>query len=169
MGNLATSSLAPFLGQHVPLRGPARLLFRSYTKVSCEPGKWAQRLTTRFGDDFDVDLSSNLEWQIYAFGAFEEHFAALFRHLVQPGDRCIDVGANVGYHTIRLAKLVGEDGEVIAIEPDEDMVCRAANNLKLNHLENVRLIKAAASDCGESGAILYRPDAKDTNKGLGSL
>ena len=32
----------------------------------------------KFGDDFEVDLSSFLEWQLWAFGAFEEHLAELF-------------------------------------------------------------------------------------------
>jgi hypothetical protein len=59
------------------------------------------------GDSFDVDLSSLLEWHIWAFGTFEEHFAELLGHLVGPGDRCIDVGANIGVHMVRLARLVG--------------------------------------------------------------
>jgi len=169
MVNLATSSIAPFLGQRVPLRGPARLLFRSYAKTHCRSGDSAKRLTTKLGDDFDVDLASFLEWQLWAFGSFEAHFAELFRSLVGPGDRCIDVGANIGVHTIRLAKLVGTRGEVIAIEPDAELARRASSNLLLNRLSNVRVIRAAADRHGGGNAILYRPNTQDTNKARASL
>ncbi len=146
-----------------------RLLYRSYTKASCQPGTLCRRLTTKFGDEFEADFSSFLEWQLWAFGAYEEQFAALFRCLIQPGDRCIDVGANIGVHTVRLAKLAGPRGEVIAIEPDEGLAQRASNNFMLNRLENVRLIRAAASERSGDSVLLYRPDIRDSNKGRASL
>jgi FkbM family methyltransferase len=169
MLSLAKSPIAPVLGQRVPLRGPARLLYRSYAKVTCQPGNSTRRLTTKFGDEFDVDFSSFLEWQLWAFGAYEEHFASLFRRLIKPGDRCIDVGANIGVHTVRLAKLVGAHGEVVAIEPDEGLARRASNNVLLNRLANVRMIQAAAAERGGNSVLLYRPDVLDSNKGRASL
>ena len=169
MPSLAKSPLAPILGQRVPLRGPARMLFRSYARTRYQPGVCVERLTTKFGDLFDADLSSFLEWQLWAFGCYEEHFAELFRYLVSPGDRCVDVGANVGVHTIRLAKLVGSRGEVIALEPDEEVAHRAHRNIMLNQLYNVHVINAAASDEVAGEVKLYRPDARDTNRARASL
>jgi FkbM family methyltransferase len=169
MPNLAKSPIAPVLGQRVPLRGTARLLYRSYAKAPCRPGDSTRRLTSKFGDNFDCDLSSVLEWQIWAFGSYEEHFAELFRHLVKPADRCIDVGANIGVHTIRLAKLVGAQGKVVAVEPDEELACRAADNVRLNHLENVRVLHAAAAERTAESVLLYRPDAQDPNKARASM
>jgi len=168
MLSLAKSPLAPVLGQHVPLRGPARLLFSSYARTSYHPEKSVTRVTTTVGDTFDVDLSSTLEWQLWAFGSYEKHFAELFSYLVRPGDRCVDVGANVGVHTVRLASLVGADGEVIAIEPDPDVVRRTRRNVSLNGLPNVRIIGAAASE--RAGELrLYRPGPRDTNRARASL
>jgi FkbM family methyltransferase len=168
MLSLAKSPLAPILGQHVPLRGPARLLFNSYSRTRHKPGAHVTRLTTPAGDIFDADLSSTLEWQLWAFGSYEQHLGELFSHLVRPGDHCIDVGANVGVHTVRLARLVGRDGDVIAIEPDPDVVWRTQRNITLNGLANVRVICAAASDlAGETR--LYRPGPRDTNRARASL
>jgi len=124
---------------------------------------------TKFGDLFEADLSSYIEWQLWAFGSYEEHFAELFRCLVRPDDRCVDVGANVGVHTVRLAKLVGSGGEVIALEPDEEVAHRAHRNIMLNQLTNVHLIGAAASDEAGEKVQLYRPDAGDTNRARASL
>jgi FkbM family methyltransferase len=169
MPSLAKSPIAPILGQRVPLRGPARMLFRSYARTRCEPGTCVQRLTTKHGDQFDADLSSFLEWYLYAFGAFEEHFAELFGHLIGPGDRCIDVGANIGVHTIRLAKLVGSHGEVIAIEPDAELAQRTRQNVAINELSNATVLVAAATDHAVKNLRLYRPSAGDTNKARASL
>jgi FkbM family methyltransferase len=113
-------------------------------------------------------MANGLEWQLWAFGGYEEHIAELFRRLVRPGDRCIDVGANIGLHTVRLAKLVGERGEVIAIEPDSELALRAGRNIALNNLPQARVINAAASD-RSGNAQLYRPDDAATNRGRASL
>jgi FkbM family methyltransferase len=168
MLSLAKSPLAPVLGQRVPLRGPARMLFNSYARTRYQPQQSVTRVTTTVGDIFDADLSSTLEWQLWAFGCYEKHFAELFGYLVRPGDRCVDVGANVGVHTVRLARLVGADGEVIAIEPDPDLVQRTNRNLALNGVANVRVISAAASE--RAGQMrLFRPSPTDTNRATASV
>jgi FkbM family methyltransferase len=168
MMSLAKSPLAPVLGRRVPLRGPARLLFNSYATTRHQPEEASTRVTTRTGDIFDVDRSSTLEWQLWAFGGYEAHLSELFGHLVKPGDRCVDVGANIGVHTVRMARLAGRGGEVIAIEPDPDVVRRARRNVALNRLSNVRLVHAAASE--RAGQMrLYRPSPRDTNRARASL
>jgi FkbM family methyltransferase len=144
------------------------MLLRSYARTPYRPQEYVTRVTTAVGDTFDADLSSSLEWQLWAFGSYEKHFAELFGYLVRPGNRCVDVGANVGVHTVRLARLVGADGEVIAIEPDPDVVQRANRNIALNGLANVAVINAAASE--RPGEMrLYRPSPWDTNRARASL
>jgi FkbM family methyltransferase len=39
------------------------------------------------------------------------------KHLVRPGDFCIDIGAHLGYFAIELARISGNTGHVYAIEP----------------------------------------------------
>lgn len=146
MFRLATSPIAPVLGQYVPVRGPGRLLFRSYAKAVPRPRSASRVATTSTGDVFQIDLASFLEWQLWAFGSAQTYLADLFPYLVAPGDRCLDVGASVGLHTVRLAKLTGALGDVIAIEPDRDVARRATANIALNKLSNVRVIQAAAAD-----------------------
>ena len=47
------------------------------------------------------------------------------KDLVAPGTTVVDVGANVGFFTLKFARWVGEQGQVIAIEPDaEDLTER---------------------------------------------
>jgi FkbM family methyltransferase len=168
MPSLATSPVAPVLGRHAPFRGPARLLINSYARTRHEPDQSARNTTTEHGDVFAANLSSCLEWTLWAFGSFEPHFAELFSLLVRPGDRCLDVGANIGLHTVRLAKLAGPGGAVTAIEPDPGLARRIERNLVLNDLANVQVVNAAASDT--AGLVrLHRPDPGDTNRARASL
>lgn len=44
---------------------------------------------------------------------------ALIRRIVGPGDRVVDVGANIGFYTRLLARQVGETGRVYSFEPDQ--------------------------------------------------
>ena len=169
MLNLARSPIAPYPWPARTAARASQVLFRSYARTCYQPGVCVERLTTKFGDLFDADLSSFLEWQLWAFGSYEEHFAELFRCLVSPDDRCVDVGANVGVHTVRLAKLVGSRGKVIALEPDEEVAHRAHRNIMLNQLSNAHVINAAAGDEAGGKVQLYRPDARDTNRGRASM
>jgi FkbM family methyltransferase len=57
----------------------------------------------------------------------------------------VEVGANAGLHTVRLAELTGPTGEVVGIEPDPDLAQRTAANIALNGLANARIIQAAAA------------------------
>jgi predicted RNA methylase len=49
------------------------------------------------------------------------------------GDIVIDVGAHIGSYTIRCAKLVGENGKVIAVEPIPENLVLLKNNLEFNN------------------------------------
>jgi FkbM family methyltransferase len=169
MFRLATSPIAPLLGQRLPLRGPARLLNRSYLRMQRSPGQDQRVLTTSLGDLFQADLGSFQEWHLWVYGSFEETVARLFSYLVRPGDRCVDVGANIGLHTVRLAKLAGPQGEVIAVEPDPEIARRAAENVALNGLANARVIQAAASDTAGRTVPLYRAADFHPNRAMGSL
>jgi hypothetical protein len=64
----------------------------------------------------------------------------LLGYLITAGDRCIDVGASMDVHTIRLAQLAGPAGEVIAIEPDPELARRTMTNAALDGLASIRMV-----------------------------
>jgi len=74
----------------------------------------------------------------------QEH--ALLPTFIRPGDWVIDVGANVGLYTLRMAQLVGAEGRVIAFEPVASTFEILAGNCRVAGCRNVSLINAAASD-----------------------
>lgn len=53
-------------------------------------------------------------------GAWEPFETRVISSLLRPGDTFVDVGANLGYFSAIAAGLVGNQGRVIAFEPDAD-------------------------------------------------
>ena len=45
----------------------------------------------------------------------------------------LDIGANIGVHTLHLAKLVGETGQVLAFEPNPVACEELRRNIALNN------------------------------------
>ena len=89
------------------------------------------------------------------YGEFSEAEVALFRQLIRPGQTVVDVGANVGTHTLPLAQLVGADGRVLAFEPQRWLYYCLCANVALNDLTNVVCHEAAI---GESRGSLVVPE-----------
>jgi FkbM family methyltransferase len=71
------------------------------------------------------------------YGEYGEIEHAFLDSLVSPGDHVIEVGANIGSHTVGLAKAVGTQGSVLAIEPQPAIYRVLCANLALNALSNV--------------------------------
>lgn len=76
----------------------------------------------------------------------DEKEYALLDSFLQPGDWVLDIGANVGHYTMRMAELVGASGRVIALEPVPDTFALLAANARLFPHQNVSLLNVAASD-----------------------
>jgi FkbM family methyltransferase len=71
---------------------------------------------------------------------------AVARH-VQPGWRCIDVGANVGYYTLLLSELVGTGGKVQAWEVQPDLAACLIRSISMNGFADIaKVCQCAASD-----------------------
>jgi FkbM family methyltransferase len=90
----------------------------------------------------------------YLLGTDEPHLQKAIRNYVAAGDTVYDIGANIGYVSLSLAKRVGPSGLVIAFEPVPQNAAAFRQNIDLNGLTNVRLLTVAASN--ERGEAVIR-------------
>lgn len=78
------------------------------------------------------------------YGEYGQFEGMVFDQMLKPGDIAVEVGANMGAHTVHLAKLVGPTGTVLAFEPQRTMFYLLCANLALNEHFHVRALNAAA-------------------------
>jgi FkbM family methyltransferase len=77
------------------------------------------------------------------YGEWSEGEMDLLGQVVRPGMVVLDVGANIGVHTVFLAKVTGPAGRVYSFEPQPTLFHVLCANLVLNQLTNVFAIHAA--------------------------
>ncbi|MEM4035811.1 MAG: FkbM family methyltransferase [Fervidicoccaceae archaeon] len=85
----------------------------------------------------------------------------------------VDVGAHVGKYTVPVAKIVGDEGLVVAVEPHPENYETLVENIELNGLSNVVALNIAAWS-GEGALKLFIGDSGGhhslkVNRGLGSV
>ena len=74
----------------------------------------------------------------------EPYVQKIFRP--KSGDTVVDVGAHIGFYTLKAARDVGLEGTVIAIEPDPQSFLLLKENISINNFHNVIAVNAALSD-----------------------
>jgi FkbM family methyltransferase len=89
-----------------------------------------------------------------------------FRAYLRPGDRVVDVGANIGDTVLISALQVGPSGRVWAVEPHPRTYHFLLSNLELNHIHNVETINCAAG--ATSGEVTFADDRRDDMNRVGA-
>lgn len=91
----------------------------------------------------------------------ERESYAAFEEYVKPGKTVCDVGAHIGTHTLRMADAVGEQGKVIAIEPNVNNFGLLCLNIKMNDLAGRVVPIRAALSTKRGTAKLFNPTTDD--------
>ncbi len=141
-------------------RTPARLM---------RQGSDRQLYATPDGDLLWLNSVGYLDRQVIETGRFEPDSLAAVRKLVREGDVVLDVGANIGFFTIRFGRQVGANGRVIASEPTSHYRTVLERNLAENGLTNVQILDYGLSDradtvpidIGQSSATMHSPAGFD--------
>ena len=96
--------------------------------------------------------------QLYVSGAeYEQAEIELCRHWCQPGDACVDAGANIGQYAVLLAEAVGVTGAVIAIEPVPETAQYLRTCLETLRLSQVIVERVCLRD--RDGAVEFQAAA----------
>lgn len=77
-------------------------------------------------------------------GSYEPHVYAFLTNCVRAGDFVVEIGCNVGFHTVRIAELVGIGGRVLGFEPNPTSRSVLLDNLIVCGLRNRVTIRSEA-------------------------
>lgn len=87
------------------------------------------------------------EWLVRQTREREERTSLLLKNLgIKPGDTVCDLGAGNGYYTLKMARLVGEKGKVIANDIQPEMLEMLKKRAAHAELENIVTIKGSIID-----------------------
>ena len=92
---------------------------RHHQLMNLDLSDWAERMTFFLGRYYELGVLETLDL------------------LLRPGDRFVDIGANIGMITLHARSLVGDGGRIDCFEPNPDCVAAIRANLALNAITNV--------------------------------
>lgn len=107
---------------------------------------------------FWVDPVSNFGFTLMRDGAYEPAMAARLAAHLKPGGTFVDIGANEGYFSVIAAGLVGRDGRVVAVEPQERLSPVIRRNVRLNGADQIEVIQAGIADRRGEAMLNVSPD-----------
>lgn len=149
-------------------RGKWRLL-RALHRVGLQSGRhfaWRMRNGTWVAiAPREGFIPCGVGWTCFTQGAWEPHLEACLRQLLRPGDRTLDVGANIGYFSGVMCQAVGLGGTVCAFEPVDDTHTRLLLFKELNRFSWLRTFPFALG--AEPGVAMIQFD--DRSPGNASL
>ncbi|HLQ19997.1 MAG TPA: FkbM family methyltransferase, partial [Tabrizicola sp.] len=111
------------------------------------------RAETRFGPMFTLQGDTVIGRSLRLYGEFAGEEVDSILALARPGDHVLDLGANIGFHSLGLARRVGDDGRVTAIEPQRYCFQLLCANVTLNQLPQVHCLRAAVGDAPGSCSV----------------
>jgi len=117
-------------------------------------------LQTDYAEVFGNKLFLNkkgLALSISHYGTYEELESKIMEEKIEMGNIVVDVGANIGLHTLNMAKIVGNTGQVFAFEPDPSNFEILKKNVKINNYKNIILEQKAVGD-KHGRTTLYQSD-----------
>lgn len=118
------------------------------------------------GGSFTIDcnpMEHTSEWALNYYvenGQIPEpEVVNLMAKVVRPGDLVVDGGANIGFFTLLLSRLVGEEGRVLSIEPGRNNISRLNQNIGRNKAFNVTVFTRPLAATCDKATFYVRQDA----------
>lgn len=113
--------------------------------ASVEPEVWLARVLgcqKMLLSKRDLNVAAHLAFE----GFWESWISIAMIRTVQPGWRCVDLGANAGYFTVLLAQLCGPGGHIWSVEPNPLLARLLRRTLQLNGLRWAELFEGVIAD-----------------------
>jgi len=98
-------------------------------------------------------------------GQYCDEEAELFKQILEPGDKVVEIGSNIGALTIPIAHAVGNTGIVYAIEPQKYVYNVLSANMHINNLNQVQTYNFAIGDTQKTVKLPVLDYTKQLNFG----
>jgi FkbM family methyltransferase len=130
----------------------ARMLSFAIVGTRALAGRSSRVIARRREVNWELELNEGIDLAIY-LGVYQRIPRRAARWIT-PGALVLDIGANVGAYSLPLARAVGRDGVVVAVEPTDYAFSRLQANAALNPDLQPRLVLVQA-------ALTAQADSRD--------
>lgn len=142
---------------------------REKTRFSYGQGKSFIKKISSLGVNFSIVLdpvkNAGVDEEIAKHGFWEKELGSQFIKNIQEGSTFLDIGANIGYHSLFVAALLKGTGKVYSFEPLSHLCKQLHESIELNNFQNIEICNfGLAEKDGEH--ILH---IRDENTGGSSL
>ncbi len=114
----------------------------------------------------ELHIDDWIQEQLFFIDQYEEAELLFIKSILKKGSVFIDIGTNIGLHSLYASKLVGKNGSVISFEPFSKNFKLFKKNCTLNNSKNITPENKAISDKNERITLHY--DSKESNLGMAS-
>lgn len=141
-----------------------------------------KRITTHGGDkpfkyhvntqglSFDIMLdpvhNGCLDEAIEEFGFWEKELGSILKKYLRKGSVFLDIGGNIGYHTLFAAACLEGSGKVYSFEPIPRLARQLKESVDINGFSNVEVCNFGLAEHDENNIAIY---LRDENIGGSSL
>jgi FkbM family methyltransferase len=99
-------------------------------------------------------LENDIKLQLYKdsilcrliYFGFEEKEITFIKRFLKNGDVLLDIGSNIGLFSLYASQIVGNEGQIYAIEPTPETFKRLEGNINLNLFKNIRTFNIGLSN-----------------------
>lgn len=95
-----------------------------------------------------------LDNQLFLHNEYETHIVNKIIENINKGETVLDIGANIGHHSILMSKCVGENGKVISFEPIPRIIKQFRESIEINNIKNIEVEEFGLSN-KEDSITLY--------------
>ena len=155
------------LGRMIMLVSEFRLAAFKWTSRN-RPAKGTERVHI---NDTYLDFCHTSHFELFRLNHIggEQKLIQLLLDNTRSGDVVFDIGANIGMYSLFLAKKVGIGGQVISFEPEKNSRARLLVNIKLNAIENMRVLETALGETASEGVMDFSDEGgSGVNRILGN-
>jgi FkbM family methyltransferase len=133
------------LAKRIYLNTPYQSLRSLYFRIFCTMVRNRIVQSSIDGINYKLYLGEIIDVSIY-LNKYEPEMTTAIEKFCRPGFIVLDIGANIGAHALRIARIVGECGRVYAFEPSDYAYQKLIHNISLNQFTNIIPVQIVLSD-----------------------
>lgn len=137
--------------------------FRLWRTFKASQFKQRTTHTVRYGDHTFVivlDPQNGLvDRSIFMGDVYEPAILGLIKKYLPVGGMFVDIGANIGQHSLFAASVVGDTGLVVSFEPIKRLVDQMNESIRLSNFQSrIKIVSKACGQAAGSGELHFKQD-----------